>query len=399
MGFDLTWSTVDGGGASPVTGGVFSLNGTAGQPDAGATSGGSYTLRSGFWGIEDDLPTPTLMIDDPIVIEGNSGTTNAVFTVTLSAASNLTVTVQAATADGTATAGSDYTATGPITLTISPGNTRQTVSVPILGDTANEPNETFAVNLTNPTNATIGKAQGVGTIQNDDAPGNAIAVSIDDVTVTEGNSGATPATFAVTLNRVSTSTVTVRYATADGTATAADSDYQAANGMLTFNPGELTKTLTVNVTGDTMVEPNEAFTVTLSSPTNASIARAQAVGTIENDDAGIAIACSPRPAIAVTTLNPGDGRLQVTVTAGTQAPNGANRLAELRFQAGANALIDVTGQTGRSGSFTVALTDHPTFVTFFVRRAAVGAATTVPLTVVDTCGEWPTLVGGGPSAF
>jgi len=206
-------------------------------------------------------------------------------------------------------------------------------------------------------------------------------------------------TFTVELNRVTTAPVTVQYATTDGSATVADGDYQAASGTLTFNPGEVRKTLTVVVTSDTKAEPDETFTVSLTNSTNASIARAQAIGTIVNDDAGVATACAPRPPVAVTSVATGDGRLQVTVTAGTQAPNATNRLTELRFGAGTNALVDVAGQTGRTGAFTVPLNGSPTSVTFVVRRATTGQATTIPLTVVDTCGDWPTFVGGGPSGF
>jgi endoglucanase len=203
----------------------------------------------------------------------------------------------------------------------------------------------------------------------------------------------------VTLTRVSTGPVTVHYATADGTATEAEGDYQVASGTLAFNAGETSKTVTVSVVGDTKVEPNETFFLHLSSPINASIARAQAIGTIVNDDTGVATACSPRPPVVVASVATGDGRLQVTITAGTQGPNGTNRLAALQFQAGSNALVDVAGETGKSGVFSVPLPDHPTSITFFVRRATPGQPTTVPLTVVDTCGEWPTLVGGGPGAF
>src|SRR5207247_7499850 len=107
---------------------------------------------------------PALTIGDVSVVEGNSGTTNAVFPVTLSTASLQTVTVDYATADGTATAPGDYTAASG-TLTFAPGTVAQTVTVPIVVDTLFEPNETFVVNLTNPTNAFLARAQGVGTIR------------------------------------------------------------------------------------------------------------------------------------------------------------------------------------------------------------------------------------------
>jgi N,N-dimethylformamidase beta subunit-like, C-terminal/Concanavalin A-like lectin/glucanases superfamily/Bacterial Ig-like domain/Bacterial Ig domain/Calx-beta domain len=113
-------------------------------------------------------PPPTISINNVSVTEGNSGTVNATFTVTLSAASSQTVTVTYATADGTATAGSDYTAVPPTTLTFTPGQTSKTVAVSVLGDTAFEANETFFVNLSNPTNATFADSQGLGTITDDD---------------------------------------------------------------------------------------------------------------------------------------------------------------------------------------------------------------------------------------
>ena len=210
--------------------------------------------------------------------EGNSGTTPATFTVNLSVASVFTVTVNFATANGTATAGSDYQATSG-TLTFAPGTTSQTLTVPVLGDTLDEPNETFTVTLSNPTNATLATAQATGTIVDDDVP----LLSIGNVTVPEGNSGTTPATFTVNLSIASVFTVTVNFATANGTATAG-SDYQATSGTLTFAPGTTTQTLTVPILGDTLDEPNETFTVTLTNPTNATLATAQATGTIVDGD-------------------------------------------------------------------------------------------------------------------
>ena len=114
-------------------------------------------------------PPPSISIADRAVPEGDTGTTMAVFTLTLSGPSTNTVSVTYQTADGTATAGSDYTAAGPATVTFPPGTTAQTVSVSVIGDTLSEDNETFFVNLSSPTNATIARAQAVGTILDDDA--------------------------------------------------------------------------------------------------------------------------------------------------------------------------------------------------------------------------------------
>ena len=111
-------------------------------------------------------------------------------------------------------------------------------------------------------------------------------VSIGNVAQTEGNSGTTAFTFNVTLSAASTNIVTVQYATANGTATTAGSDYTAASGTVTFAPGETLKTVTVAVTGDTTVEADETFSVTLTSPTNATLGTSLGTGTIRNDDLG-----------------------------------------------------------------------------------------------------------------
>jgi chitinase len=162
---------------------------------------------------------PTLSINDVTVTEGDSGTTNAVFTVNLSAASTQTVSVNYGTANGTATAGSDYTATSN-TLSFAPGQTSKTISVPIVGNTLAEGSENFTLNLSNPTNATISDAQAVGTIIDNDLASVLPQLSINDVIVTEGDNGTSNAVFTVNLSTASTQAINVNYATANGTATA-----------------------------------------------------------------------------------------------------------------------------------------------------------------------------------
>jgi hypothetical protein len=166
-------------------------------------------------------------------------------------------------------------------LTFDPGQTSKNITVVVNGDTANELDETFFVNLSNANNATIGDNQGVGTITNNDAPP---SISINNVSVTEGNSGTINAVFTVTLSPSSGQTVSVTFATADGTGTAG-SDYASTSGVLTFNPGEISKNITVLVNGDTAIEGNETFAVNLTSASNASIADGQGIGTVINDDA------------------------------------------------------------------------------------------------------------------
>jgi glucose/arabinose dehydrogenase len=219
-----------------------------------------------------------LSINDITPTEGNAGSANALFTVSLSSPVASPVTVQFGTVNGTATAGADYTATSG-TLTFAPNATTANVTVSVIGDLLDENDETFFVNLTNATNATIGDAQGVGTIlDNDPLP----ALAVAGCSVTEGNAGSTPCNFGVTLTPVSGRSVTASYATADGTATAG-SDYTAASGSITFVAGATSLTLPVNVLGDLVPEGNEAFTLGLSSLVNAT-GGGPATGSIIEDD-------------------------------------------------------------------------------------------------------------------
>lgn len=223
-----------------------------------------------------------LSVNNVTKAEGNSGAAAFTFTISLQNASTKAVSVDYATADGTATSGSDYAATSS-TLSFAPGDTSKTITVNVNGDTTVEPDENFFVNLSNAVNAAIGNGQGIGKILDDDSlPG----LAISDVTKFEGNRGNTAFTFTATLSYASANTVTVYYATADGSAKTSNRDYTAASGTLTFNPGEISKTITVSVKGDTNVELDETFFVNLSSPTNATLADYQGLGTILNDDAG-----------------------------------------------------------------------------------------------------------------
>jgi len=108
-------------------------------------------------------------------------------------------------------------------------------------------------------------------------------ITINDVSINEGNSG-TAATFTVALSAASNETVTVRYATVDETATAG-SDYIAQSGTVTFTPGITLQSLTIQVIGDTVIEPDETFYIDLSAASNATISDGQGLGAIVNDDA------------------------------------------------------------------------------------------------------------------
>jgi hypothetical protein len=231
--------------------------------------------------IMDDDPAPTLSVADVSVDEGDTGTTQAVFAVGLSAASGLPVTFRFRTVEGTAAEGVDYVGTNGV-LTIPAGATSATVSVTINGDTLYETNETFELLLSDVENATLPVDRGLATILDDDP---APALSIDDVTITEGEAGVTDAVFTVRLSAVSGLPATFRFATTNGTAVAGE-DHIATNGLVTIPVGQASATVTVGVLGDTLDENNETFTVLLNDAVNASLVDGAGVCTIM--DAGTA---------------------------------------------------------------------------------------------------------------
>jgi hypothetical protein len=189
------------------------------------------------------------------------------------------VTFDWATPAGTASAGVDYvTASG--SLTIAAGATSATIAITVNGDVLDEVNETFTVALSNPANATIADGSGLGTITDDDAPP---TVSVDDVSVTEGNAGTTTATFTVSLSAASAKTVTVGWSTADADAVQ-PVDYTAGSGTLTFDPGDTSEPIAVTVNGDLVAELDETFRVTLTAPSNATLADAIGIGTVVDDE-------------------------------------------------------------------------------------------------------------------
>ena len=223
---------------------------------------------------EDD--TPALTIADANATEGDGQIT---FTVRLNVASSLAVTVDWATADDTATQGADYAETTG-TLTFDALETEQTITVPLLDDALDENDETFTVALTNAANATLDDAEATGTIaDNDDTP----ALTIADAEAAEGDG---EITFTVTLGAASSLEVTVDWTTADGTAMA-DADYVAADGRLTFAPGQTEATIAVAVFNDALDEGDETLTIALSDPTNATMADGTATGTITDDDPSV----------------------------------------------------------------------------------------------------------------
>ncbi len=272
-----------------------------------APSGATIADNQGIVTIIND-DNSTISINNISVNEGDVGTTNATLTVTLSAASATNVTVNFATANGTAVAGSDYVAQSG-TLTFTPGQTSRTIVVVVNGDTTVEPDETFFVDLSSPSGATLANARGGVTIRNDDAAP-LPTLSINDVSISEGNSGTTLMSFTVSLSQDSAQDATVQFETANGTATAG-SDYIAKSGTVTIPAGQTSGTISVSIVGDTIAESNDSVLVNLTNPTNATLKDSQGVGTILNDDVGPGLSIND---VTVTEGNTGTVNATFTIT-------------------------------------------------------------------------------------
>ena len=233
---------------------------------------------------------PSLSIADASVTEGNAGQTSLSFTISLSAASGSDVTVDYATSDGTATAGSDYTASSG-TATITAGQLQADISVPVLGDLVDEPDESFSLALTNVTGATLVDSSGNGLIADDDPEPQ---LSIADASLTEGDSGQSNMVFTVSIDAVSGKAVSFDFATADGTALSGE-DYVASSGSTTILAGAVSTTIAVTINGDLAEEGSESFQINISNPINATIFDVSAIGTIVGDDAGGQSGLASRP--------------------------------------------------------------------------------------------------------
>jgi large repetitive protein len=235
---------------------------------------------------DDDAPPTVSTVGTVSVPEGSGGAAStASIDITLSAVSGRNVSVDYATADGSATAGSDYDAVAG-TLDIPAGQTVGTVLVAITGDDTTElGDETFDLDISNPTNATLGTHPAVVTIVDNDPipPGSAI-FTIAGGSIKEGNVGTTTLDFVVTRSGVLTTAVNVDFETTNGTALA-PSDYTTNTGNVAFAPSETSKTISVAIVGDRRLENREKLFVSLLNPSAGSaIEDGQGKGFIDNDD-------------------------------------------------------------------------------------------------------------------
>ena len=325
-------------------------------------------------------------------IEGNVGTSNVMINVSLTVAIGQTVTVNYQTGPNIgATSGVDYVPVSG-TLTFAPGITDQQFAVPIIGDTIDEPDEQFLITLFNAVNAgvSVGSNQPRITIVDDDpAPG----ISISDAGVVEPATGTAPAVFNVVLSNKSASSVSVNFATADGSATAG-TDYQSNSGTVVFSPGETSKQVAVQVNADALSEPVETFLLNLTSPTNGTIADAQGIGTIAPANAAsIGFSATSYTVaesshfLAITVTRSGDTstaasvQYQTSDASATYHSDYTPALGLLAFAAGEtskafNVLVNEDGYTEGDETFNVSLTS--------ATSGFISGPSTVPVTITDS---------------
>jgi hypothetical protein len=259
--------------------------------------GGSFSSagalpQSNLVGIGTAEQPPVVSINDVTVTEGAAGTSIANLTIGLSNLTAYPVTVHYQTQDGTATlANADYVAASG-TATVDPKTLSVTLPIQVNGDTKHEADESLTVTISSPTNATLGRATGQVTILNDDgAPG----LSINDVTIAEGDTGSVSVVFTVKLSHPTDQPVRALFHTEDGSATVADSDYVAVSDTVVIAAKSDSATIAVSVTGDLAHEPVETFSVVLSDPVNATIGDSAGIGTIANDDPDTTPPAIPTP--------------------------------------------------------------------------------------------------------
>ena len=219
----------------------------------------------------------------PISIAGvtvNEADGVASFILTLPEASIQTITLDYATANDNAVAGQDYTAASG-TVTFNAGETSKTIDIAIADDSESEGDESFSLNLSNASNAIALSSEVTATITDNDDP--LPVISVADLNLDEGNTGTTTASVTVSLDKSWTEAITVDYSTLDNTAIT-EEDYTAAEGTITFDPGETSKTINLAIKGDALNETDESFFFNLANAVKATVNDPQAEVTINNDD-------------------------------------------------------------------------------------------------------------------
>ena len=330
------------------------------QPSANYTIGASASATGTI--LNDDQPT--LSINDVTVSEGDSGTTNATFTVSLSQpAGPGGVTFDIGTAAGSATAGSDFVTQTLTGETIAGGSSTYSFTVAVNGDTTFEPDETFFVNVTGVSGATVADGQGLGTITNDDANPPTATIAVSPATVLED--GGAALVYTVTLSSAPAPSTFVAVDLAESGTATAGADFTGGASNLVFNAGETTKTFNVTPLSDPIVEGDETVIYTVVAGTGYTVgAPGSATGTIANDDVAITIAPGTLPGGTVgaaysqtITGSGGTAPYSFQVTAGS-LPNGltlatGGALSGTPTAAGSfNFTVTATDSSGAPGPYT-----------------------------------------------
>jgi hypothetical protein len=298
--------------------------------------------------VDDD--DASVSIDDPSFPEGNSGESNGSFAVTLSKPASAPVNVVWVERSGTASNPADYEfPSQSSTLTFAPGEQTKSIAVTIKGDTIVEGNETILVELREPSSALgtvrIAKAQGVGTIVDDDGAAPVVGFDPASLSLTEGASGE----LRVRLDRASSQTISVNVTSVGGTATQGI-DYDGITTILIFAPGETSKTVPVTTRQDGIDENDETFTVGLSNPSNASIGAGTATVTIVDDD--------PLPQLAIsgpaTVTEPASGASGTALTFTVSLTPASGRPVTVAFGTANGSAQAGSDYEATSGSFTFA---------------------------------------------
>ncbi|MFM9966565.1 MAG: Calx-beta domain-containing protein [Planctomycetaceae bacterium] len=278
----------------------------SGDTSAESDEGFTVTLSNSGTDVVQNAAAPGIILDDDgmisiaavnaSLVEGNSGYNEFTFTITRTGSANVESSFDVTlSGSGTNPAnGADFRGNPPepiptLRLKFLPTETSKSIGVNIAGDTSIEADETFAITLSNATNASIGTSTATGTILSDDA---GLSIAALDAVKREGNSSNTPFTFTVTRLGSSHGIASASYAVrGSGEIPAATADFGGAfpRGTVSFADGETSKTITINVAGNKAVEPDEEFIVTLTNPVGASLVTDSATGRILNDDTGFVI--------------------------------------------------------------------------------------------------------------
>jgi chitinase len=229
------------------------------------------------------LSTVQVALSGAAVLEGDRRRASATFTLALSRPATSRVSVEYVTSNGTAIAGRDFEPSRG-SVSFLPGDTTKTVTVAVLADVSDEPDETFSLNLLRPRGLSVVSGTATATILDDDAEPR---ISVADVAIWEGEVGTRSLVFLVRLDVPSGKPISVAYGTADGGGpggASAPADYSPRSGLLTFSPGSSRLKLVVAARGDDVPEGDETLNVVLASPIGATLADDTGVGTIRDDD-------------------------------------------------------------------------------------------------------------------